>query len=90
MKNAVGQTLTRFVGAYAAGSMNTGMLGANQGGHENGLRNAVAQTATDRANAMGEDLQKERKWIELDGGTETTAVLSQPFTFRDAGATYGR
>ena len=70
--------------------MNTGMLGANQGGHENGLRNAVAQTATDRANAMGEDLQKERKWIELDGGTETTAVLSQPFTFRDAGATYGR
>jgi type IV secretory pathway VirB10-like protein len=90
VKNAVGQTLTRFVGAYAAGSMNTGMLGANQGGHENGLRNAVAQTATDRANAMAENLQKERKWIELDGGTETTAVLSQPFTFRDAGATYGR
>lgn len=90
VKNAVGQTLTRFVGAYAAGSMNTGMLGANQGGHENGLRNAVAQTATDRANAMGEDLKKERKWIELDGGAETSAVLNQPFTFRDAGATYGR
>lgn len=90
VKNAVGQTLTKFVGAYAAGSMNTGMLGANQGGHENGLRNAVAQTATDRANAMGEALQKERKWIELDSGTETFAVLNQPFTFRDAGATYGR
>src|SRR5690606_25733382 len=45
VKNAVGQTLTRFVGAYAAGSMSTGMLGANQGGHTNGLRNAVAQTA---------------------------------------------
>lgn len=90
VKNAVGQTLTRFVGAYAAGSMSTGMLGANQGGHDNGLRNAVAQTATDRANAMGEDLQKERKWIELDSGTNTIAVLSQPFTFRDAGATYGR
>lgn len=90
VKNAVGQTLTRFVGAYAAGSMNTGMLGANQGGHENGLRNAVAQTATDRASAMGEDLKKERKWIELDGGAETFAVLNQPFTFRDAGATYGR
>ena len=90
VKNAVGQTLTRFVGAYAAGSMNTGAFGANQGGNENGLRNAVAQTATDRANAMGEKLQKERKWIELDSGSETIAVLNQPFTFRDAGATYGR
>ena len=90
VKNAVGQTLTRFVGAYAAGSMNTGAFGANQGGHENGLRNAVAQTATDRANAMGEELQKERKWIELQSGSETFAVLNQPFTFRDAGATNGR
>jgi len=90
VKNAVGQTLTRFVGAYAAGSMNTGAFGANQGGHTNGLRNAVAQTATDRANAMGEDLQKERKWIELQNGSETIAVLNQPFTFRDAGATYGQ
>lgn len=90
MKNAVGQTLTRFVGAYAAGSMNTGMFGANQGGNANGLRNAVAQTAQDRANAMGEDLQKERKWIELDKGQDTIAVLNQPFTFRDAGATYGK
>lgn len=89
MKNVVGQTLTRFVGAYAAGSMSTGMLGANQGGNANGFRNAIAQTATDRANAMGETLQKERKWIELESGTETIAVLNQPFTFRDAGATYG-
>lgn len=90
MKNAVGQTLTRFVGAYAAGSMSTGMLGANQGGNANGLRNVIAQTATDRANAMGEDLQKERKWIELDAGIDTVAVLSQPFIFRDAGAMNGR
>jgi type IV secretory pathway VirB10-like protein len=90
VKNAVGQTLTRFIGAYASGSMSTGMLGANQGGHQNGLRNAVAETATDRANAMGEELQKERKWIEIDSGSETIAILNQPFTFRDAGATYGR
>jgi hypothetical protein len=90
VKNAVGQTLTRFVGAYAAGSMNTGAFGANQGGHVNGMRNAVAQTATDQANAMGEDMQKERKWIELSGGAETVAVLNQPFMFRDPGATYGR
>ncbi len=89
VKNAIGQTLTRFIGAYAAGSMNTGMLGANQGGDTNGLRNAVAQTATDRANALGENMQKERKWIELENGTETVAVLNQAFTFRDAGATYG-
>lgn len=89
VKNVAGQTLTRFVGAYAAGSMNTGMFGANQGGNTNGLRNAIAQTATDRANAMGENLQKERKWIELESDTETVAVLNQPFTFRDAGATYG-
>lgn len=90
VKNAVGQTFTRFVGAYAAGSMNTGAFGANQGGNTNGFRNAIAETATDRANAMGEDLQKERKWIELENGAETIAVLNQPFTFRDAGATYGR
>ncbi len=90
IKNAVGQTLTRFVGAYAAGSMNTGAFGANQGGNTNGLRNAVAQTATDRANEMGENMQKERKWIELSAGAETIAVLNQPFTFRDAGATNGR
>jgi type IV secretory pathway VirB10-like protein len=90
VKNVVGQTLTRFVGAYAAGSMNTGAFGANQGGHANGMRNAIAETATDRANKMGEDLQKERKWIELNSGMDTVAVLNQPFTFRDAGATNGR
>lgn len=89
VKNAFGQTLTRFVGAYAAGSMNTGAFGANEGGNVNGMRNAIAQTATDRANSMGETMQKERKWIELESGTETVAVLSQPFSFRDVGATYG-
>lgn len=90
VKNAVGQTLTRFVGAYASGSMNTGAFGANQGGHVNGMRNAIGQTATDQANAMGENMQKERKWIELNSGAETIAVLNQPFMFRDAGAIYGR
>ncbi len=90
MKNAVGQTLTRLVGAYAAGSMSSGMFGANQGGNANGIRNAIAQTATHQANEMGETLQKERKWIELKGGSQTIAVLNQPFLFRDAGATHGR
>lgn len=90
LKNALGQTLTRFVGAYATGSMNTGAFGANQGGHENGLKNAIAQTATDRANAMGEDLQKEHKWIELESGKDLFVILNQAFTFKDAGAMYGR
>jgi hypothetical protein len=89
VKNAVGQTLTRFVGAYAAGSMNTGAFGANQGGNVNGMRNAIAQTATDQANSMGENMQKERKWMELESGTEIMTVLNQPFTFKDAGVTYG-
>lgn len=89
IKNSVGQTLTSFVGAYAAGSMNTGVFGANEGGHRNGLRNAIAATATDRANALGEDLQKEKKWIELSRGSEVTAILSQPFIYRDPGGTNG-
>ncbi|MCB9092194.1 MAG: TrbI/VirB10 family protein [Halobacteriovoraceae bacterium] len=90
IKNAIGQTITRFVGAYASGSMKTGMLGSNEGGHKNGLRNAIAQTAADQTNEVAEDLKKERKWIEIDSGSETIAILNQPFTFRDAGATYGQ
>lgn len=85
MKNAVGQTLTRFVGAYASGSMNKGALGSNEGGHKNGIKNAVSETATEHANSMGEDLSKKRKWIELESGTNSFAILDQPFSFRDVG-----
>lgn len=88
LKNAVGQTVTKFVGAYAAGSINTGMFGASPGGNKNGLRNAIAQTATERANAMGETLQKEKKWAELQTGQEIIAVFNQPFSFRDPGGVY--
>lgn len=90
IKNAIGQTLTKFVGAYAAGSINTGSFGANPGGNKNGLRNAIAETATERANAMGESLQKERKWVELEAGLENVAILNQPFSFRDPGGTNGQ
>jgi type IV secretory pathway VirB10-like protein len=90
VKNAIGQTITRFIGAYAEGSMSRGQLGAAEGGHTNGLKSAVAETAKDSANAWGEDLKKERKWIELSAGTESFAVLNQPFAFRDPGAVYGR
>ncbi len=89
-KNTVGQALTRFIGAYAEGSMQTGPLGANQGGSENGMRKAVAETAKDRAEAWAEDMKKEKKWIELKAGSEFYAVITQPFIFRDPGATYGR
>ncbi|MGE3974765.1 MAG: TrbI/VirB10 family protein [Bdellovibrionales bacterium] len=90
LKNTLGQTLTKFIGAYAVGSMSTGMLGASEGGHENGLKNAVAETAKDRATVWAEDMSKEKKWIELSAGAETQAVINQPFTFRDPGGTYGQ
>ena len=84
-RNAVGQTLTKFVGAYAAGSMNSGPFGANAGGHRNGIRNAIAETASERASNMGEDMQKEKKWVELEKGERISSVISQPFSFREPG-----
>lgn len=90
VKNTVGQTLTRFIGAYAEGSMQRGALGGNPGGDDNGLKNAVAQTAQDRANTLAENMKKERKWIELKAGSQFFAVVTQAFQFRDPGATYGR
>ena len=65
-------------------------MGAAPGGAENGLKNAVAETAKARADTWAEDLKKEKKWIELEAGAESFAVLNQPFSFRDPGATYGR
>jgi type IV secretory pathway VirB10-like protein len=90
VKNAVGQTVTRFVAAYAEGSMQRGALGSNQGGADNGLKNAVSETAKDRADAWAEDMKKEKKWIELRSGEEFIAILTQAFSFRDPGVTYGR
>lgn len=90
LKNIAGQTMTRFIGAYAEGSMSRGQLGATDGGHENGMKYAIAETAKDRANAWAEDMSKEKKWIELQMGAEFYTVLNQPFIFRDPGATYGR
>lgn len=88
-KNAIGQTLTRFIGAYADGSIQRGQLGASEGGHENGMKTAVAETAKDRAEAWAEDMKKEKKWIELRAGKVFTAIINQPFQFRDPGAFHG-
>jgi hypothetical protein len=90
MKNTAGQFLSRFIGAYAEGSMQKGVLGSSDGGHANGFRNAVAETAKDRSSAYAEDLKKQRRWIEVNAGTEFLAVINQPFTFRDPGASYGQ
>jgi type IV secretory pathway VirB10-like protein len=84
--NTVGQMLTQFVGAYAQGSMSSGMFGASSGGVKNGIDSAVAQTAKERANSFGEDLKKEKKWIEIQAGTGVIAILSQSFVFREPGA----
>lgn len=90
VKNTVGQTLTRFIGAYAEGSMQRGAMGGNPGGSDNGWKNAIAETAKDRAEAWADDLKKEKRWIEVSSSTEFYAVLTQNFAFRDPGATYGR
>lgn len=88
LKNTVGQTLTRFIGAYAEGSMQRGALGSNPGGDDNGWKHAIADTAKDRADSWAEDLKKEKKWIELKAGAEFFAVLREPFTFRDPGGAF--
>jgi hypothetical protein len=90
LKNTVGQTLTRFIGAYAEGSMQRGSFGSNQGGGDNGWKNAIAETARDRADAWAESMKKEKRWIEVSNQTEFFAVLTANFAFRDPGATYGR
>lgn len=89
-KNAIGQTITRFISAYADGSMQRGAFGGNPGGHDNGMKNAIAETAKDRANNWAEDMKKERKWVELQNGTSFFAVVTQEFQFRDPGNSYGR
>lgn len=86
VKNTVGQTLTRFIGAYAEGSMQRGALGSNQGGSDNGWKNAIAETAKDRADAMADELKKQRRWIEVPTNSEFFAVITASFPFRDPGA----
>ena len=86
LKNTIGQTVSRFVGAYAEGSITRTQMGQSAGGSDNGFKNAIAETAKDRAQAWAEDLKKPSKWIELNEGTETIAILNQAFTFRDPGS----
>lgn len=88
LKNAAGKTITTFIGAYAEGSMKRSMLGVSEGGVENGLKQAISETAKDQAEHWGNDLQKEKKWVEISSGTEAQTVITAPFQFRDVGVTY--
>lgn len=87
-QNTAGLALTRFIGAYAQGSMSSGQLGAQSGGSKNGMKNAISATAEDRASAYAEDMKKQKKWIELTNGTQFTAVLNQSFIYKEPGGTY--
>lgn len=84
-ENMIGATLSRFIGAYAEGAMERGSFGGNPGGASNGWKNAIAETAKDRADAFAEGLKKEKRWIELSPKEEFFAVLTTPFIFRDPG-----
>lgn len=89
LQNTAGLALSRFVGAYAQGSMSTGQFGAQTGGSKNGIKSAISATAEDRANAYAEDMKKQKKWIELTSGTQFIAVLGQSFIYREPGGTNG-
>ena len=85
MKNTAGQLLTTFVGGLAAGSMQSNVLGQSQGGLQNGLLNAVSQTAQSRAQAYGQKIQAEREWIEVVQGQEGDAILSDSINLQEGG-----
>jgi hypothetical protein len=85
MKNTAGQMITTFVGGFAAGSMQTNFLGGSQGGVQNGVLNAVAATAKDRAQDYGEKLKNERQWIEVLQGAECDAAFSDSLNLQTGG-----
>jgi hypothetical protein len=85
MKNTAGQVLTTFVGGLAAGSMQTDIFGRSSGGIQNGLLNAVSQTAQTRAQNYGEKLKTEREWIEVSAGAEADAILSESISLQEGG-----
>lgn len=87
-QNSAGLALSRFIGAYAQGSMSSGQLGAQSGGNQNGMKNAISATAEDRANAYADDMKKQKKWIELTSGTQFMAILNQYFIYREPGGIY--
>ena len=87
LRNAAGQFVTRFISAYADGSQQRDFMGNSRGGAENGMLNAIGETAKDRTNAYAEDLKKEHQWIDIDQNKEFNVILTQTFTFNEPGVT---
>ncbi len=83
--NTAGQMITRFVGSYAEGTVSRDFMGHSQGGAQNGLLSAVADTAKDRTQKYGEDMKAEKEWIEIEAGTEVLVMVTAPFRFREPG-----
>ena len=84
-KNSMGQLLTTFVGGLAMGSMEMDVLGRSKGGIENGLLNALSQTAKTKAESYGQKLKAEREWLEIPSGIECDALLSDALNLQDWG-----
>ncbi len=78
-KNLVGSGLSKVIGAYARGSMETSVFGQNKGGHKNGLRGAAAQAAKDYGENFSQDMQKKVRWITLPPDTKLYALITKPF-----------
>jgi hypothetical protein len=85
LRNTAGQFVTRFIGAYAEGSQQRDFFGNTRGGAENGLLNAVGETAKDRTSAYADQLKKEHQWIEVPKDKEIAVILTQTFTFNEPG-----
>lgn len=77
VKNSAGQILTTFVGGLAAGSVSRDMFGQSAGGIQNGLLQALSDTAKDRATQYGEKMKEAREWIEIESGVYFEAVILQ-------------
>ena len=82
VKNSAGQVLTAFVGGLAAGSVSRDVFGASAGGIQNGLLQAIADTAKDRAQKSGEKMKEAREWIEIESGVYFDAVIQQSVTLK--------
>ena len=85
LKNTAGQFVSRFAGAFAEGSQQRDFLGNSRGGVQNGLLNAVGETAKDRTNWYAEDLKKEHQWIEIPRAQEFNVILFEPYSANDPG-----
>lgn len=83
IKNSTGQIITTFVGSLAGGSVERDFMGNSKGGINNGLLQAISETARDRAQKFGESMKNAREWIEVPAGTVCDAVIQQSYQMID-------